>query len=115
LPNEEALGAKQALKQLARSPEALFAEGKKVYTLFCAACHQTNGHGIKGGAANFVEDKTRLAKTDKELLVSIASGIETKGMPAFGSTLPKGQQQAVLAYLRAAFGDHAANASDEKK
>ena len=114
LPNEEALGAKQALKQLALSPEALFEEGKKVYTLFCAACHQADGHGIKGGAANFVDDKTRLAKTDAELLTSIASGIETKGMPAFGSTLPKGQQHAVLAYLRAAFGDGATKATKKK-
>lgn len=104
-PNEEALGAKAALNELA--PEALIAEGKKVYSMFCAACHQPDGRGIKGGAANFVEDKSRLAKTDAELLKSITQGLEMKGMPAFGSTLPKGQQKAVLAYLRDAFGDAA--------
>jgi mono/diheme cytochrome c family protein len=102
-PNEEALGAKAALNEL--TPEALIVEGKKVYSMFCAACHQPDGRGIKGGAANFVEDKTRLAKTDEQLLQSITHGVELKGMPAFGSTLPKGQQKAVLAYLRAAFGD----------
>jgi mono/diheme cytochrome c family protein len=105
LPNEAALGAKEALNELAQTPEALIAEGKKVYSLFCAACHQADGRGIKGGAASFVDDKSRLAKTDEQLLMSIVAGIETKGMPAFGSTLPKGQQRAVLAYLRAAFGD----------
>lgn len=114
LPNEDALGAKQALNQLAKTPEALIAEGKKVYSLFCAACHQVDGRGIKGGAVSFVDDKTRLAKTDAELLKSIASGVETKGMPAFGSTLPKGQQAAVLAYLRAAFGDKPENVSKKK-
>ena len=108
LPNEAALGAKAALNELAQTPEALVLEGKKVYSLFCAACHQADGRGVKGGAASFVDDKTRLAKTDEELLTSIVGGIETKGMPAFGATLPKGQQRAVLAYLRAAFGDDAA-------
>jgi mono/diheme cytochrome c family protein len=102
-PNEEALGAKAALNELPR--EALIAEGKKVYALFCAACHQADGRGIKGGAANFVDDKTRLAKSDEQLMKAIAQGVEMKGMPAFGSTLPKGQQKAVLAYLRAAFGN----------
>jgi len=109
LPNEDALGAKEALKELEQSPEALIAEGKKVYSLFCAACHQPDGRGIKGGAANFVDDKTRLAKTDEALLKLIAAGVEAKGMPAFGSTLPKGQQRAVVAYLRAAFGGEAAS------
>ena len=103
-PNEEALGAKAALAGLEQTPEALIAEGKKVYSMFCAACHQPDGRGIKGGAANFVDDKSRLARTDAELLKAIASGVESKGMPAFGSTLPKGQQRAVVAYLRAAFG-----------
>jgi mono/diheme cytochrome c family protein len=107
-PNEEALGAKAALNELVQTPEALIAEGKKVYSLFCAACHQPDGRGIKGGAVSFVDDKSRLAKTNEQLLASIAAGVETKGMPAFGATLPKGQQRAVLAYLRAAFGDDAA-------
>jgi mono/diheme cytochrome c family protein len=102
-PNEEALGAKAALNELA--PAALIAEGKKVYALFCAACHQPDGRGIKGGAADFVGDKTRLAKSDEQLLKAIVEGIELKGMPAFRATLPKGQQKAVVAYLRAAFGD----------
>jgi mono/diheme cytochrome c family protein len=101
-PNEAALGAKAALNELA--PEALIAEGKKVYSMFCAACHQADGRGIKGGAADFVGDKTRLAKSDEQLLKSIAEGVEMKGMPAFRATLPKGQQKAVVAYLRAAFG-----------
>ncbi len=110
-PNEDALGAKAALNELA--PAALVAEGKKVYALFCAACHQPDGRGMKGGAANFVDDKSRLAKSDEQLLKSIAQGVETKGMPAFGSTLPKGQQKAVLAYLRAAFGEPATAARQE--
>ena len=29
--------------------EALIADGKKVYSLFCAVCHQTDGGGINGG------------------------------------------------------------------
>jgi mono/diheme cytochrome c family protein len=114
LPDEDALGAKAALNELAQTPEALLAEGKKVYTMFCAACHQVDGRGIPGGAVSFIDDKTRLAKTDAQLAKSIAEGVLEKGMPAFGSTLPKGQQRAVLAYLREAFGDKDAKPAKKK-
>ena len=104
LPGESALGAKESAAKEERDSEALVAAGEKVYKLFCVACHQPDGRGLPGGAANFVEDKTRLAKSDTELMKSIADGVETKGMPAFGSSLTKPQQRAVLAYLRATFG-----------
>lgn len=35
---------------------------------------------------------------------SITKGVEAKGMPAFGASLTKLQQRAVLAYVRDAFG-----------
>ncbi|MBI4622295.1 MAG: hypothetical protein HY736_03610 [Verrucomicrobia bacterium] len=60
--------------------------------------------------ANFVDDKSRLAKTDAQLLQSIADGIEAKGMPAFGASLSLAQRRAGLAYLRATFGEKPGNA-----
>ncbi len=103
-PGESALGAKESAARDERNPEALVAAGEKVYNLFCVACHQPDGRGLSGGAANFVEDKARLAKSDAELMKSIADGVETKGMPAFAASLSIAQQRAVLAYLRATFG-----------
>ncbi len=107
-PGEMALGAKESAAESALSAEALVAGGEKVYNLFCVACHQPNGRGLPGGAANFVDDKSRLAKSDVELMASITNGIETKGMPAFGSSLTLTQRRAVLAYIRSAFGDQPA-------
>lgn len=102
---ETSLGAKDAPVERGQDGEVLIAAGRKVYNLFCVACHQPDGKGLPGGAANFVDDRTRLAKTDAQLMESIVKGIESKGMPAFGASLTKGQQRAVLAYLRATFGD----------
>ena len=107
-PDEGSIGIKEAQAAELRSADTLVAAGEKVYRLYCVACHQPNGHGLPGGAANFVEDKTRLSKTDAQLLQTLATGSEAKGMPAFGSSLSVGQRRAALAYIRAAFGDKAA-------
>ena len=72
---------------------------------FCVACHQPDGRGIPGGAANFLDDTSRLAKPDRELMETIAMGNESKGMPPFGTTLSTAQRRAVLAYIRATFGE----------
>lgn len=84
---------------------ALIAAGETVYKLYCLACHQADGRGLPGGAANFVDDKTRLAKSDQALLEVIALGNEAKGMPAFGAFIGPGQRRAALAYIRAKFGE----------
>ncbi|MEY2878374.1 MAG: hypothetical protein RLZZ15_754 [Verrucomicrobiota bacterium] len=104
-PGETATGAKEADAKSDATPAALLASGEKVYRLYCVPCHQPDGRGIPGGAANFRDDKTRLAKTDTELLRLIAGGVETKGMPAFEAILPPLQRRAVLAYLRENFGE----------
>lgn len=98
------LGAKESAAGEDLDAEALIATGEKVYSLFCVACHQPDGRGLPGGAANFVDDKSRLAKSDAELMASITEGVETRGMPAFGSSLTPAQRRGVLAYVRAAFG-----------
>jgi mono/diheme cytochrome c family protein len=104
-PGELAFGAKEADAKSAASPAALAAAGEQVYRLYCVPCHQPDGRGIPGGAANFRDDKTRLAKPDAELLKIIAGGVDTKGMPAFESMLSPLQRRAVLAYIRENFGE----------
>jgi mono/diheme cytochrome c family protein len=107
--DEKALSAKEEAAVTTSSPDAVVAAGEKVYRLYCVPCHQPDGRGIPGGAANFREDKTRLAKTDAELLKVIAEGNEQKGMPAFGAIATAGQRRAVLAYIRANFGEKPAD------
>lgn len=107
--DEKALSAKDEAAVTTSSPDAVVAAGEKVYRLYCVPCHQPDGRGIPGGAANFREDKTRLAKTDAELLKVIAEGNEQKGMPAFGAIATAGQRRAVLAYIRANFGEKPAD------
>ncbi len=103
-PDEKAPTAKEEAAVNTTSAAALLSAGEKVYRLYCVACHQPDGRGIPGGAANFRDDKTRLAKSDAELLKISADGNDQKGMPAFGAIVTAGQRRAVLAYIRAEFG-----------
>ena len=103
-PDETSLGAKEAPGETAGAPTAaMIAAGERVYRFYCVACHQPDGRGLAGGAANFVDDRTRLAKSDAELLKIITDGNEAKAMPAFGSIINANQRRAVLAYIRDAF------------
>ncbi len=104
-PDEKAGDAKAEVALNNVSANALLAAGEKTYRLYCVACHQPEGRGIPGGAANFRDDKTRLAKSDADLLKIIAEGNEVKGMPAFGAMLTTAQRRAVLAHIRTTFGD----------
>jgi caa(3)-type oxidase subunit IV len=81
--------------------------GATVYTTYCVACHQADGKGMDGKlAANFVDDPTRLSKSDEELLASIRDGTTgTIGtMPPWGAALSAQQRVDVLAYVRATYG-----------
>jgi mono/diheme cytochrome c family protein len=108
IAGETSLGAKEAPGETNNAPTAAqIAAGEKVYRFYCVACHQPDGRGlpVPGGAANFVDDKSRLAKSDADLLKVIADGNEAKAMPAFGSIINANQRRAVLAYIRATFGE----------
>ena len=104
-PGETSATAKDEVALTNASAAALLAAGEKTYRLYCVACHQPDGRGIPGGAANFRDDKTRLAKPDADLLKIIADGNDLKGMPAFGAMLTTAQRRAVLTYIRSTFGD----------
>lgn len=80
------------------------AKGKEVFIKYCVACHQADGRG-GGVAADFVGDKTRLAKSDTELIRSIRRGVETGKviMPPWGSVLSDSEIRNVVHYIRTAF------------
>ncbi|MCF6311201.1 MAG: cytochrome c [Verrucomicrobiales bacterium] len=84
-------------------PEA----GKEVYLRACSACHQPDGSGLNGMlAANFVSDKTRLAKPNEVLLNSIRNGVvaENKIMPPHKDILSDSEIKNALSYIRKTFG-----------
>ena len=78
--------------------------GKEIYSKYCVACHQPDGRGGTV-AADFVGDKTRLAKSDTELIRSIRRGFDNEKvvMPPFESVLSEPEMRNVLAYIREAF------------
>jgi mono/diheme cytochrome c family protein/glucose/arabinose dehydrogenase len=77
--------------------------GKVVYRTYCVACHQEDGRGGGTAAANFIDDRSRLTKSDAELLRSIRLGKVETGMPPWGAILSDQQTQDVLGYIRSAF------------
>lgn len=92
----------------AASGEVDLADGERVYTTFCTSCHQADGTGMNGMlAANFKADKARLAKSDAELLKSIAEGVTgpVGTMPPWGGSTTEAERQNVLAYIRKTFGE----------
>lgn len=81
--------------------------GKEVYLRVCSACHQPDGSGLNGMlAANFVSDKTRLAKSNEVLLTSIRNGIvaDNKVMPPLKDVLSDKEMKDALSYIRKTFG-----------
>jgi mono/diheme cytochrome c family protein len=82
--------------------------GEAVYKKICTACHQADGSGMNGMlAANFVTDKTRLAKSNEELLISIRDGrtVDGKVMPPQKGILSEQEMKDALSYIRKSFGD----------
>jgi len=107
-PGETSLTSREAPGETAKSSAAeMITAGERVYRFYCVACHQPDGRGVAGGAANFVDDRSRLAKADAQLLEAITNGVEARGMPAFGAVINPLQRRAVLAYIRAKFGPDA--------
>jgi len=84
-------------------PEA----GAAVYSKICIACHQADGSGMNGMlAADFVKDKSRLAKSNEELLNSIRNGIikDNRIMPPQKDILTPTEMADALSYVRKTFG-----------
>jgi len=81
--------------------------GEAVYKKICTACHQPDGSGMNGMlAADFVKDKTRLAKSNEELLTSIRDGVVKDGkvMPPQKGLLTDQEMKDALSYIRKNFG-----------
>tara|TARA_B100000749_G_scaffold265681_1_gene240975 strand:+ start:1347 stop:1751 length:405 start_codon:yes stop_codon:yes gene_type:complete len=82
-------------------------EGVIIYHRYCAPCHGADGRGNHGFAADFVNDKKRMAKSDEELLNSIREGFqgEIGIMPPWKNRLTEEEMIVVLKYIRETFSD----------
>jgi mono/diheme cytochrome c family protein len=80
------------------------AQGKKVYSIYCVACHGESGTGDGAAAAaldpkprDFTTGDFKYGSTDEELFKFITEG---KGpMPPWES-LPEADRRAVIEYIR---------------
>ncbi len=74
------------------------AEGQRSFESHCAPCHGLDGRG--GEHAHAIATPTAAgALADPAVFQIIRSGIESKGMPSFGS-IPEAEIHAIIAYLR---------------
>lgn len=78
------------------------ANGEKVYGQYCIACHGADGKGMNGLAANFAEDRTRLAKDMDVLVDHVRNGYkgEIGQMPPWGAVVDDPSTRDVIAWLR---------------
>lgn len=80
--------------------------GALIYRNACLPCHREDGRGADGRlAADFVGDKTRLAKSDDALLRSVLDGIPRTAMPPFRDRLSEKDARDVIQYLRREFSN----------
>lgn len=91
--------------------EALLAQGKERYGIYCTPCHDSTGSGeglvklraVAGGAAAFVpptfhQDRIR-HMPDGQLYAVIANG--RGNMPAYAAQIPVDERWAIVQYVRA--------------
>jgi len=86
------------------------ANGSRIYSATCVACHGSNGKGTLPGVPDLTAASGRLAKSDAILLRNMIQGFQSPGspmaMPAKGGNLDLTDQDMAdaLAHLRMKFG-----------
>jgi mono/diheme cytochrome c family protein len=97
-------------------------QGKKVYSQYCIACHQTDGKGVPGAfppvaSSDWVQgDKTRLINVILKGLegqIKVNDQTYNSVMPAH-SFLSDADIAAVLTYVRANFGNKAGEITEKE-
>jgi cytochrome c oxidase cbb3-type subunit 3 len=78
------------------------AEGKQVFTTFCAACHRPDGGGQIG--PNLTDNAWIHGGALMEIRTTINNGVLAKGMPEWGKVLKPGQVTAVAVYVKSLGG-----------
>jgi mono/diheme cytochrome c family protein len=91
-----------AASKVADSPNASYADGKRIFTRYCAGCHGPEGKGdgyllLGPEPANFTRPATK-TKSDAALLQVIHEG--KPNMPSWKVRLSENESRTVLAYIR---------------
>lgn len=89
------------------------AEGKALYTTWCAGCHGAKGLGDGPDAKGFDTKPSSLASSsykrgtsDKAVLKIITKGIPGTPMDGYGNKLKDDQRQALVQYLKFLRGEN---------
>lgn len=88
-------------------PPASSEVGQQLFSSTCAGCHGLDGRGGEH-APNIATIATVQNLPDNDLLRIVHDGIQSAGMPGFGSRFNDGQLKAIVRYLRVLQGKQAA-------
>lgn len=108
-PGKPGVPPPPVIKPLSESEQALFENGKTVYSGLCAGCHQPNGAGLIGLAPALVDSEWVLGNPEalpRILLHGLSGPIKVAGqtwdleMPALGAALTDDQIAGVLTFIR---------------
>ncbi len=103
--------------------ETLAQQGKKVYSLNCASCHQASGMGVPGKYPPLVKSEWVVGssrKLGKVILKGLHGPITVEGnqyndaMPAWGASLSDKRIAAVMSYIRSEWGNSASEITPEQ-
>jgi cytochrome c oxidase cbb3-type subunit 3 len=85
-----------ALDVASRDPR-LIADGKVVFTTYCAACHRADGGGIIG--PNLTDEYWLHGSQLTDVQRTVMAGVLDKGMPAWEKVLKSDQVTSVISYV----------------
>jgi len=88
--------------------QAVVADGKQVFTQYCAACHRPDGGGQIG--PNLTDDSWIHGGSIADVRNTINAGVLPKGMPEWRQVLKQGQVDAVAVYVKSLAGTNPPNA-----
>ncbi len=86
-------------------PAAAGLDGGALFAANCAACHQAKGEGIPGAFPALAGDAF-VVGDEKPVVLTLLNG--RGGMPAFRDDLKDDQLAAIISFVRASWGNHAA-------
>lgn len=84
--------------------DELMAQGEKVYSTICSACHQAEGQGLPPTFPALAGNQALMDNLEKHITV-VLNGVSGSAMPAFSGTLSPVDIAAVITYERNAWGN----------
>lgn len=103
------------LLSLSLASPVLAQDGQQLYTLYCSACHGTDGKGATGGTFPPLSESPWVSgdadRAVKVVLYGLHGPVDVLGktynleMPPQGAVLPDDQVAAILTYVRSAWGN----------